>query len=444
MIANVAWEGLIILVLILANGLLAMAEFAVVSARKARLQQLANRGDEKARAALELATHPADFLSTVQIGITLVGILAGAFGGATIARDIAAGLAKIPWLAPYSSAIGFGIVVVVITYFSLVLGELVPKRVALSRAERIASALAAPMGWLSRLSHPLVRLLSGSSDAVLHLFGLKQAQEPPVTEEEIKVLIDQGTRAGVFAEVEQDMVEAVFRLGDRRVGTLMTPRTQIVWLDLEESVEETKQKIIGSDHARFPVAEGGLDNVVGIVQAKDLLESLLVGKPLDLKAEMIQPLIVPESMPALKVLELFRQSRIHTALVIDEFGGLQGLVTIFDLLESIVGDIPEEGEIVEPEVVQREDGSWLIDGRLPVDEFKEFFHLHNLPEEDRGYYQTVGGFVMSYLGRIPTAADHFEWSQWHFEVVDMDGFRVDKVLLVPLDHGGDEPKVTQG
>jgi putative hemolysin len=438
--AEISLDILILLALILLNGLLAMAEIAVVSARKARLQELANQGDQKARAALELARHPADFLSTVQIGITLVGILAGAFGGATIAEHISAGLERFPVLAPYSEAIGVAIVVVVITFFSLVLGELAPKRIALGNPERIASAMASPMRRLSRLTLPLVRLLSWSTDLMLRILRQKPAAEPPVTEEEIKVLIDQGTQAGVFAEVEQDMVEAIFRLGDRRVGSLMTPRPEIIWLDLEDPPEETRRKIIESGHARLPVARGGLDQVLGVVQAKDLLEQALSGRPLDIQSVLAQPLILPESMPALKVLELFRQSRIHAALVIDEFGGLQGLVTIFDILESIVGDIPEEGELVEPEVVQREDGSWLVDGRFPVDEFKELFRLKWLPEEERGYYQTLGGFVMSYLGRIPSASDHFEWSGLHFEVVDMDGFRVDKVLVLPLAKGeGEKP-----
>jgi putative hemolysin len=429
---SIALEILIILALILINGLLAMSEIAVVSARKSRLQQLSNQGNAKARAALDLANHPADFLSTVQIGITLVGILAGAFGGATIAENIAARLESIPRLAPYSEAIGVFLVVLVITYFSLVLGELVPKRLGLNNAERIAASAAAPMRFLSRLTSPLVRLLGWSTELVLKIFGYKAAVEAPVTEEEIKVLIDQGRRAGVFAEAEQDMVEAVFRLGDRNVGTLMTPRTEIVWLDLDDPPEETRRKIIDSDHGRYPIARGSLDNLVGIVQAKDLLERAISGQALDLQATMLQPLIVPESMPALKVLELFRQSRVHTALVIDEFGGLQGLVTVLDILESIVGDIPDEGEVVEPEIVQREDGSWLVDGRLPVDEFKGIFRLSSLPDEGRGYYQTLGGFVMSYLGRIPTAADNFDWAGLHFEVMDMDGYRVDKVLIIPL------------
>lgn len=434
---SIALEVLILLALILFNGLLAMTEIAVVSVRKARLQQLSEQGNAKARLALELATHPADFLSTVQIGITLVGILAGAFGGATIAESIAASLQSIPWLAPYSEAIGVFLVVLVITYFSLVLGELAPKRLGLSHAEQIAASAAAPMSFLSRLTSPLVRLLSWSTDLVLKIVGYKPSAEAPVTEEEIKVLIDQGRRAGIFAEAEQDMVEAVFRLGDRSVGRLMTTRTEIVWLDVEDPPEETRRKIIASDHGRYPVARGSLDELLGIVQAKDLLERAISGQDLDLNACIVQPLIVPESMPALKVLELFRQSRVHTALVIDEYGGLQGLVTAFDILESIVGDIPDESDVVEPEVVQREDGSWLVDGKLPVDEFKELFRLASLPDESRGHYQTLGGFVMSYLGRIPSAADSFDWGGMHFEVMDMDGFRVDKVLVALID---DSPK----
>lgn len=431
-------EAIFILVLILANGVLAMAEIAVISARKARLQQRADEGDEQASAALKLANDPADFLSTVQVGITLVGVLAGAFGGATIAGQISGWVAGFPLLAPYSSAIGVAVVVILITYFSLVLGELVPKRLALNDPERVAMLVAAPMRFLSRLASPLVRFLSKSSTLVLRLLGAKPSDEPPVTEEEIKVMIAQGTQAGVFAEAEQDMVQAIFRLGDRRVGTLMTPRTELVWLDLDDPMEENQRKILGSIHSRFPVAQGSLDHVVGVVQAKDLLASCMAGIEFTLKDVLCQPLFVPESMPALKVLELFRESRVHTALVIDEYGGFQGLVTLFDILESIVGEIPDAGDLSELEVIQREDGTWLVDGMLPIDELKEIFHLSTMPGEERGYYQTVGGFVMTSLGRIPVASDHFVWSGLRFEVVDMDGLRVDKVLIVPLSAGKEE------
>lgn len=434
--AGVAVEVIIILVLILANGLLAMAEIAIISARKARLLQRAEEGDQKSQAALDLSSAPADFLSTVQIGITLIGVLAGAFGGATIADQISTWLSRVPALAPYSGAIGVAIVVIVITYFTLVLGELVPKRLALSNPERVAASVAIPMHRLSRLASPLVALLSKSSNLALRLLGVRPSTDPPVTEEEIKVMIEQGTEAGVFAEVEQDMVEAIFRLGDRRVGTIMTPRTEIIWINMDESIEEIQRKLLGSAYSRFPVARGGLDQVVGLVQAKDFLAGCVMGKPLNLEAVLSQPLYIPETMPALKVLELFRESRVHIALVIDEFGGLQGLVTLFDILESIVGDIPDAGEAFEPEVVQRDDGTWLVDGRLPVDEFKELFNLSDLPDEERGYYQTIGGFVMSQLGRVPESGDYFDWSTIRFEVVDMDGMRVDKVLLTIFGNEG--------
>jgi putative hemolysin len=426
-----ALEIVLILLFILLNGLLAMAEMAVVSARKSRLQQLANHGDIKARSALQLAENPADFLSTVQIGITLISILVGAFSGATIADRVASWLAFIPPLAPYKNSISIGLVVMAITLLSLVFGELVPKRLALNNAESVASSLAGPMHFLSRLTLPLVRLLSFFTEFILHIFGVKHSTIPPVSEEEIKVLIEQGTQAGIFEEAEQDMVAGVFRLGDRRIGTLMTPRIEIVWLDLEDSPEEVKRNIIDSPYSRFPVAIGDLDQIQGVVQAKDLLARSLTGQPLDLKACLETPLYVPESTPALKLLDFFRESRTHLALVIDEFGGLQGLVTLTDILRAIVGDILSVDEVSESEAVRREDGSWLLDGMLPLDEFTEIFQLSSLPNVEKGYYQTLGGFVMDFLGRIPSVGDNFEWGGLRFEVVDMDGFRVDKVLVIP-------------
>jgi len=429
---GIAIEVIIILALILANGVLAMAEIAIISARRARLHQRADNGDEKARSALELANHPSDFLSTVQVGITLVGVLAGAFGGATIAEEISVRLAVYPVIAPYSEAIGVILVVLVITYFTLILGELVPKRLALNNPEDVAANLANPMRLLSRMVAPIVRFLSFSTDLVLRLLRITPSEDPSVTEDEIRVMIDQGTKEGVFAEEEQDMVEAVFRLGDRRVGTLMAPRTEVVWLDLDDPIEVTQRKIVSSTYSRFPVARGGLDSVVGIVQAKDLLAESLAGRAVNLLAILHKPIFIPESTPAFHVLELLRKSSVQMVLVIDEFGGFQGLVTLFDILESIVGEIPETSEFVEREVVQREDGSWLVDGMLPIDEFKDIFRINELPDEERGYYQTVGGFVMSYLGHIPNPSDHFEWSGFRFEVMDMDGMRIDKVLIAPI------------
>ena len=428
---SVMLEGLVVVLLIFVNGIFALSEIAVVSARKTRLQQWADEGNASARAALELANNPNQFLATIQIGITLVGILAGAFGGATIATELAVILSDITWLAPYGHPLSLTLVVLVITYLSLIVGELVPKRLALNNPERMAMAIAAPMQGLSRVAYPAVHLLGLSTEFLLRALGMKPSAEPPVTEEEIRALIEQGTQAGMFEEAEQEMVERVFRLGDRRVSAVMTPRTEIVWLDREASALEIRRTITESAHSRFLVADGSLDNVLGVVHAKDLLAHILGEQVVNLEATLQQPLYVPESMRALKVLELFKQSGTHIALVIDEYGGIQGLVTPSDILEAIVGDLPEAGEQVEPLAVQRPDGSWLLDGMLPVDEFKDLFDLGELPGEDQGIYQTLAGFVIMQLGRIPAATDYFVWEGLKIEVVDMDGNRVDKVLVTP-------------
>jgi putative hemolysin len=422
-------EIALLLILFIANGALAMAEMAVVSARKIRLQQKAEAGDENARTALELARQPADFLSTVQIGITLVGVLAGAFGGATLAARIAPWIEHLPWLAPYSQAVSLVLVVLIITYLSLILGELTPKRLALADPDRVAAAVARPMQALSRLALPVVRLLSASSDVILHLVGARHSDEPPVTEEEVKILIEMGTQAGIFEQAEQEMVSGVFRLADRRVDSIMTPRTEITWVDLEDPEEEIRRTIIDSIYTILPVAEGDLDHILGVVQAKDLLARCLQAEVLDLRAALVPPQFVPESKPALKVLDLFRRTHMNVALVIDEFGGLQGMVTLIDILEAIVGDLPGLGEEAKPEALQREDGSWLLDGLLPVDELMDLLKLSSLPVESRNQFQTLGGLVMASLGRIPQSGDHFEWQGLKFEVLDMDGFRVDKVLV---------------
>ena len=425
----ITFEILFILLLLIANGVFAMSELAVVSSRKARLQRMAAAGDARARAALELANSPDSFLSTIQIGITLVGILAGAFGGATIAEQLGAQISRVPALAEYGEALGLAVVVLAITYLSLVLGELVPKRLALNNPERIARAVAGPMGKLSRVASPFVRVLSFSTSAVLHLLRLKASDDPPVTEEEIKVLIAQGAQAGVILEAEQEMVEAVFKLADRRVGALMTPRRDITWLNLEDPPEKLYAQISESPYSRFPVCAGSLDNVVGVVKAKELLARCASGAPLDLRAAMRRPLFVPDTRTALQVLEAFKGGPTHVAVIIDEYGAVEGLVTTNDILEAIVGDIAPAGAPGEEAAVQREDGSWLLDGALPIDELREIFPGGRLPAEERGGYRTLAGFVMAHLGRVPRAADHFEWQGLRFEVVDMDGRRVDKVLV---------------
>ncbi|BAY09169.1 putative hemolysin [Calothrix sp. NIES-2098] len=425
------FEIFIILVLIIANGVFAMSEMAIVSARKVRLQQMANQGDVKARAALKLAESPNQFFSTIQIGITLIGILTGAFGGATIAEKFAVYVRLIPFLAPYSQPLSFGLVVLIITYFSLVVGELVPKRLALNNPEAIAAFVAIPMRALAAIASPAVYLLSASTELVLRVLGIRASTEPQVTEEEIKILIEQGTEAGTFEEAEQDMVERVFRLGDRPVSAFMTPRPDIVWLDLDDTPEENRQKMVESAYSRYPVCQEGLDNVLGVIPVTDLLARSFKCEPLDLTVGLRQPVFVPESTRGLKVLELFKQTVTHMALVVDEYGVIQGLVTLNDIMSEIVGDVPAGPGQDEPQAVQREDGSWLLDGMLPVDEFLEIFGMEEWESEERGSYQTLGGFVITHLGRIPAAADHFEWQGMRFEVMDMDGNRVDKVLVVP-------------
>lgn len=430
--SSTSGDILIILVLIIANGLFAMSEIAVVSARKARLQQKANEGDPRARYALELAKEPNLFLSTTQIGITLVGIFAGAFGGATIAERFAVYFEKIPVLAPYGEFISLFLVVACITYLSLIIGELVPKRLALNNPERVAMVIANPMRILSKITSPIVFLLSASTEIVLKVLRVRQSNEPPVTEEEIKVMIEQGTKAGMFEEAEQDMVERVFRLGDQRVSALFTPRTSIEWLDLEDSLQDNLHVIKEGTHSRYLVCAGELDNVVGIVQVKDLLDQMVDGQVLDLKGLLRDPLFVPETTRALKVLELFKQSGTHLAVVIDEYGHILGLITLNDILEALVGDIPSEEEGSSPKIVRREDGTWLVEGMLSIDEFKDYFQIKKLPGEERDTYQTIGGFVMMFMEIVPDPGDHFEWGGYCFEVVDMDGNRVDKLLIKTL------------
>ena len=423
---NIGTEILIILVVILINAVFVLSEMSVASSRKARLQQRANEGDNRAITVLELLQHPNLFLATVQIGITLVGVFVGAVGGATLSEPLSRLLARIPLLTDYADSLALAVVIITITFVSIVLGELVPKRIALHNPERIASALAGPMIVVSKLFAPFVWLLGRITDFVLRVLGIKPGTEPPITEEEIQLLIDQGMQAGVFEEAEHDMVEGVFSLGDQRVYSLMTPRTDIVWLDIGDSVEEIRAKISQSEYSRFPVRQGTLDMILGIVKARDLLVPSLGGEQIKLKDLLRPAFYIPETMFASRALEIFKEKGTEMLLIIDEFGGLQGLLTITDILEEIVGQI----EIEEPQATQRQDGSWLLDGMLEVDEFKEIFNLQILPHEDE--YETLSGFVMVSLWRVPQATDHFEWQGLRFEVIDMDGRRVDKVLVTTL------------
>jgi putative hemolysin len=413
-------------VLLVINAILIMAETALLSSRKVRLQNELNKGDQRAGVALKLTENPTQFLSVTQIGITTIDMLLGALTGATIGVWIDTQLDKYPALEPYSAVIGLLVGVLPVTYLSLVLGDLVPKRLAMRNPEGVSSAFAGIMLFFTRAFSPLVRFLSFSTESILRVIGVRITEEPPVTEEEIHLLIDQGTQAGVFEEAEQDMVEGVFSLGDQRVYSLMTPRTDIVYLDIGDSVQQIREKIAKSEFSRFPVRQGSLDTILGMVKARDLLVRSLGGEEIKLKDLLKPAYFIPETMLASRALEIFKEKGTELLLVIDEFGGIQGLLTINDILEEIVGQI----ELEEPQAMQRQDGSWLLDGMLEVDEFKDIFKLGTLPHEDE--YETLSGFVMMSLGRVPQTADHFEWQGLRFEIIDMDGRRVDKVLVTTL------------
>jgi putative hemolysin len=406
-----------------------MSEIAVVAARKVRLKQRAEDGDERANAALKLANDPSQFLATVQVGITLVGVLAGAYGGATLAAKLAVPVATVPLLAPYAEGIALGLVVGVITVLSLIVGELVPKRIGLNNPETIASWVARPMMMLARIGGPIVALLTSSTNLVLRVFGIKGDAQPNLTEDEIKALISQAAETGAVGITEETILQRVFQLGDQRVSSIMTPRPDIEWIDVDATEEELREFLASHSHTQFVVCHGGLDDVLGIVRSADLLPVAFRGQPIDLRSLTREALFVPDSMPAVQLLESFRGSHKHTALVMDEYGAVEGLVTVTDLLTAIVGELPMDATEALGAFVSRADGSWLVEGSASMEDVAAHFGLDQLPEEEAGAYHTIGGFVMARLGRVPRPADHFEWGGMRFEVVDMDGRRVDKVLV---------------
>jgi putative hemolysin len=426
-------EILLILILLLVNGIFSMSELAVVSARPIRLRQEAEKGNRGAQAALELAENPNSFLSTVQIGITLVGILAGAFGGATIAGILAGQLKKVPVVAPYSTSLAFVLVVAVITYFSIVIGELIPKSLALNSPEKIAAAVARPMRLISVVSKPFVWLLSVPTAFVLKVFRVRAAVEPPVTDEEIKGLMDAGTKAGVFEQSEKEIIESVIGLGDRRVTSVMTPRPKIVWLDLDDPAEEIKQKLTASRFSRLPVARTKIDNILGYAPAKALLGHLIKENEINPMQVLRAPFYVPETLTILELLEQFRESHTHFAIVIDEFGGVEGLVTINDVLEAIIGELPNSQHILPEHGIRRRlDGALILDGRLPISDFQEVLELKNLPVDEHDIYQTLAGFILFRLGKVPEAGERFKWDKFEFEIVSMEQKRIDKVLVTKI------------
>lgn len=422
----------ILIILIVLNGIFSMSEIAVVSARKARLQLRADKGDKGAQSALKLADQPESFLATIQIGITLVAILMGAVGSTYIAAQLEPLLAQLPLLTSYSLVIAEITAVIIVTYLSLVLGELAPKQIGLTQPETIASRIAQPMTWLAQLTRPIVALLSASTRLVVSLLRVRPSDEPIITEDEIQMMIEQGKEIGVVDPIEEKIVGQLFRVGDLHVNDLMVDRTDIVWLDVDDASDVIRAKISNNAHSRYPVVRGDLDNLIGLVFVKDLLVQMLDSDLPDMELLVKPALCIPSGLPVYAVLEKFKEAQAQIAFIMDEHGGVEGLVTFIDLLESIVGEVPEIGDPADPTAVRRSDGSWLIDGKLPVEEFKQLFAITRLPEEEENFYQTLGGFIMSYLGRIPQAGDKFTWENFTIEVVDMDWRRVDKVLITRI------------
>ncbi|MCX9156383.1 hemolysin family protein [Niveibacterium sp. 24ML] len=427
-------EFFLLIGLIVINGLFAMSEIALVTARKARLAKLAAEGDASAAAAVRLGEEPTRFLSTIQIGITSIGILNGIVGEAVFAAPLALwleGLGLQNNIAEIGSTV---LVVVVVTYISIVIGELVPKRIGQSNPELIARIVARPMEGLALVTRPFVRLLTFSTDALLRLVGIKRNGGPALTEEEIHLMLEEGSESGVIETREHEMVRNVFRLDEREIGSLMVPRADIVYLDLEQPLESNLQHIAGSDYTRFPVCRGGLDHIVGVVHAKQILGQTLRGESPDFEKHLHPCVFVPETLTGMELLEHFKASATQMVFLIDEYGEVQGIVTLQDLLEAVTGEFKPR-DVEDAWAVQRDDGSWLLDGLIPVPELKDKLGLKEVPEEDKGRYHTLSGMVMLLLGRLPHTADAIEWEGWRFEVVDMDGKRIDKVLASRLGLG---------
>lgn len=425
-------ELAILVALIVLNGIFAMSEIALITARKSRLQKLAEDGDHSAAVAIHLGEEPTQFLSTIQIGITAIGILNGIVGEAALAGPLA-GLLYGWGVDERISAIGAtSLVVVTVTYFSIVVGELVPKRIAQFNAEGIARLMARPIAFLAQLSRPFVALLTVSTDGLLRLLGKKELSSANLTEEDIHAILVEGSQAGVIEKHEHDMVRNVFRLDDRQIASLMTPRSDIIWLDMDAPLEEGLDKLTASDHSRFPVCQGGLHAVLGVISAKRLLKQYLQGEPQEKIVDYLQPAVyVPESLTGMKLLEQFRESGVQMVFVVDEYGEILGLVTLQNLLEALAGEFrPRDPEDVW--AVQRADGSWLLDGLIPIPELKDRLDLKTVPEEEKGRYHTLSGMVMWLVGRVPHTGDITEWEGWRLEVVDLDGNRIDKVLASRL------------
>jgi len=422
---------IIIIILIIITGYLSMAELAVVSIRKAKMQKYLEDGDERAQIVMDLLEDPNEFLSTVQIGISLIGVLSGAFGGVTLAEPLARYISFIPYAEPVSVAI----VVIVTTYLTLVVGEIVPKVIALNDPERISLKVAKSMVILSKISLPVSLILAKSSSFLLWLMRIENRNDDTVTEEEITLMIKEGREDGTIEQEEEDIIKRVFKLDDQKVESIMTPRNEIIWIDLEDDREVNKVKIIESKRSIFPISSGELDDFIGVVQAKDILSAMFTEDEFDVHKIVKEPLVVSEHLETLELLKEFKENQgyVHMSLVVDEFGSVEGLITLNDLLEGIVGDIPGIDEEDEPKATQRLDGSWLIDGRYPIDKFKELFELkENLPDEEEDGYTTLAGFILSLSGTITDEEDRYECGRFIFEIIDIDGHQIDKVLVIDL------------
>ena len=430
--AGIAFEIVVILLLLVLNGVFSMSEMAMVAARKVRLEHRAEDGDKGARAALEIASHPTNFLSTVQVGITLIGVLAGAFGGAGLSDQLAVGFRTVGWLAPYAQPLALGLVVTAITYLSLIIGELVPKQIALGHPERIASLVSRPMQAISRVGAPLVSFLTGSTNVVLRLFGIRASADPGVTEQDIRAMVEQGAETGAVQPAEHQIVENTFRRGDRQVVAIMTPRVDMSWIDVSASPDELRAVLADGRRGRgWPilVCEEDVEHVLGVAYPDDLLQQCLTGQPVGLRAVLSAPLFVPETMPVLALLESFRRSRQQSAVALDEYGGVAGVVTLDDILEALVGEIPSHGSTEELEIVRKPDGSWLVDGGTAVDDLEPVMDLDPRSAADRRGSTTVGGLVMTALGRLPSVGEHVDHSGARFTVERMEGRRIDAVRI---------------
>ncbi len=422
----------LLIFLILLNGLFAMSEMALTASRKARLQVLVETGDDGAKVAMSLHDNPTKFLSVVQIGITSIGVLNGIVGDAAFSAPFA------KWLHltfdlhdRMSEIVATAMVVVIITFLTIIFGELVPKRVGQMYPESVARLVARPMEWLSMAARPFVKLLTWSTDATLSLLGIRGGPDRSVTEEEIAASLEEGLDAGVIEAQEHQMVRNVFRLDDRQVGSMMIPRTEMVWLDAGSTPEDVMRQVAEREFTRYPVCRGGLDDVLGVISTRSLLQQVMRGEAMTLTQNLQPPVFVPETLSGMELLDHFRASSAQIVFVVDEYGEVQGMITVRDVLEAITGEFTTPSQ-EDAWAVQREDGSWLIDGLIPVPELKDRLGLKELPEEDRGRYNTLAGMVMLLLGRLPRTADNVEWEGWRFEVVDLDGKRIDKVLVSAL------------